>query len=158
MQPTKVLTVCLGNICRSPMAEGILQHAAGSRGIHLQLDSAGTGGWHAGEAPDKRAQDYMKRQGIDISALRARQFRREDLDTFDHILVMDRDNLRNVLSLCDTEAQKAKVRLMLTYWEQSPSDEVPDPYYGGEEGFALVYNWVWNAAQAFLNTIEADER
>lgn len=158
MSHIKVLTVCLGNICRSPMAEGILRQTAAENGIPLQLDSAGTGGWHAGEAPDRRAQAYMKSQGLDISGLRARQFRKEDLDAFDHILVMDRDNLRNVLMLCENDTQRSKVRLMLSYWNESPSDEVPDPYYGGDEGFALVYDWVRNAAQAFLRTFEAHER
>lgn len=158
MPPIKVLTVCLGNICRSPMAEGILKQAAAAKNIPLQLDSAGTGGWHAGEQPDKRARDYMKSRGLDISGLRARQIRYEDLDTFDYILVMDRDNLRNVLTMCRYDAQREKVRLMLSYWNESPDDEVPDPYYGGEEGFALVYSWVHHAAQAFLQTLDAHGR
>ena len=97
--PTRVLMVCLGNICRSPMAEGILRQRAAEAGLNIEVDSAGTADYHVGEAPDRRAQQALAEQGMDISGLRGRQLKAADFDTFDHILVMDRSNLRNTLAL-----------------------------------------------------------
>lgn len=151
---TKILTVCLGNICRSPMAEGIISHIARTENISFEIDSCGTGGWHAGEMPDPRARAYMKQRGISIDHLRARQINSADLDNFDHILVMDKSNLQNVLAMCKNDAQRNKVKLMLDYWPESPTQEVPDPYYGGDEGFADVFNLIHNAAVNFVNTLK----
>ena len=129
--------VCLGNICRSPLAEGILRSKLSENFI---VDSAGTGGWHAGELPDKRSIAIAKLKGLDISNQRARQFKISDFTTFDHIFVMDNTNYKEVLALAPNEATKSKVKLILN--EISPNDnvDVPDPYYGGVDGFENVYN------------------
>jgi protein-tyrosine phosphatase len=133
----KILMVCLGNICRSPLAEGILRSKLSENFI---VDSAGTGGWHAGELPDKRSIAIAKLKGLDISNQRARQFKISDFTTFDHIFVMDNTNYKEVLALAPNEATKSKVKLILN--EISPNDnvDVPDPYYGGVDGFENVYN------------------
>lgn len=144
-QPTRVLMVCLGNICRSPMAEGIMRHRATEAGIIIEVDSAGTAGYHVGEAPDRRAQQAMADQGMDISDLRGRQLKASDLDTFDHILVMDRSNLRNTLALARTDAQRSKVRLLLP-----GANEVPDPYYGDMDSFRAVFGMIDDAVGEFL--------
>lgn len=135
----KVLMVCLGNICRSPMAEGILRHKAHINGWNIQVDSAGTGGWHAGEAPDSRAMAYMERKGISIKKLRARQFTVNDFHEFDLILPMDTDNYRNVSAL-KPGGSKAEVRMVMELLYPGKNVAIPDPYYGGEDGFAKVYD------------------
>lgn len=150
----KILTVCLGNICRSPMAEGIILHEAQKQDLPIEIDSCGTGGWHTGEKPDHRALKHMDKKGIDIHHLRARQIRKKDLQYFDHILVMDQSNYSDVLALCQDQKEAQKVTLMLSYWPECPSKEVPDPYYGGDEGFETVYNWVQKAAQEFIKTLK----
>jgi protein-tyrosine phosphatase len=129
--PVKILMVCLGNICRSPLAEGILRSKLDSNFI---IDSAGTGGWHAGEAPDKRSIQTAQNYDIDISKQSARKFSITDFDTFDVIYVMDQSNYKDVINLAPNEAAKSKVALIL-----GDSKEVPDPYYGGQEGFENVY-------------------
>ncbi len=136
----KILMVCLGNICRSPMAEGILRHMARERGITITTDSAGTSDYHVGEAPDRRAQAAMRAKGIDISDLRARQFTATDFDAFDLLLAMDADNLRNMLALapeCRTGRQGKPDDGPRT--GASVALEVPDPYFGGDDGFDDVY-------------------
>lgn len=133
-----ILMVCLGNICRSPIAEGVLRRHCQERGLNWRVDSAGTAGYHVGEAPDRRAIACLRSKGIDISGLRARQLTRVDLDEFDLVLVMDQSNLRDVLRLCGTPAQRDKVRLLMDYTD-SPGSPVPDPYYGSERDFELVY-------------------
>lgn len=115
--------VCLGNICRSPLAEGVMQHLADEQGLGWSVDSAGTGGWHVGEAPDRRSIRTARNHGIDISKQQCRQFKAADFDRFDHIFVMDRYNLSDVLSMARTDGQAAKVKLLLG------DKEVPDPYY-----------------------------
>ncbi|GAB1464358.1 low molecular weight protein-tyrosine-phosphatase [Pedobacter sp.] len=119
----KILMVCLGNICRSPLAHGILQHLALQEKLNWQVHSAGTGGWHVGNPPDHRSVLAAKNLGYDISAQRAQQFNTSFFDTYDHILVMDKNNLRDVLQLAKTDEQRKKVRLFL------PNEEVTDPYY-----------------------------
>jgi protein-tyrosine phosphatase len=147
--PTRVLMVCLGNICRSPMAEGILRQRAAEAGLNIEVDSAGTADYHVGEAPDRRAQQALAEHGMDISGLRGRQLKATDLDTFDHILVMDRSNLRNTLALARTEAQRQKVRLLLP-----DASEVPDPYYGEMDGFRALYLMLDDAVgQLLRNTL-----
>lgn len=135
--PTKILMVCLGNICRSPLAEGILQSKLPKD--KFLVDSAGTGGWHSGELPDKRSIETAKNKGLDITNQRARQFKTSDFDTFDHIYVMDMSNYKNVLSLSQNEIQKSKVKLILNELFPNENVEVPDPYYGGQNGFEQVY-------------------
>lgn len=129
--PVKILMVCLGNICRSPLAEGILRSKLDSNFI---IDSAGTGGWHAGESPDQRSIETAKQNNIDISHQKARKFSIADFDSFDYIYVMDQSNHKDVINLAPNEVAKEKVALIL-----GDSKEVPDPYYGGQEGFENVY-------------------
>lgn len=130
----KILMVCLGNICRSPLAEGILR-AKLSEDFHV--DSAGTGDWHVGQCPDKRSVAVAKTYGIDISNQRARQFNPKDFDEFDLIYVMDESNFKDVTALAKNEIHRSKVKLIL---EEFENKNVPDPYYGGDEGFEKVFN------------------
>uniref|UniRef100_F4CDK4 protein-tyrosine-phosphatase n=1 Tax=Sphingobacterium sp. (strain 21) TaxID=743722 RepID=F4CDK4_SPHS2 len=119
----KILVVCLGNICRSPLAHGILAHLVKEKGLDWEIDSAGTGDWHVGECPDRRSIAIAKKYGVDISGQRARQFNRIDFEYYDKILVMDRNNLRDVLAMAHSPADRAKVSLFLE------NDIVQDPYY-----------------------------
>ena len=133
----KILMVCLGNICRSPLAEGIMQSKLSKDFI---VDSAGTGGWHAGELPDKRSIATAKIKGLDITNQRARQFKISDFTTFDHIFVMDNSNYKDVIALAPNEDSKSKVKLILNEIFPNENVDVPDPYYGGQDGFENVYN------------------
>jgi protein-tyrosine phosphatase len=119
----KILMVCLGNICRSPLAEGIMQHLVDEQGLDWQIDSAGTGGWHVGSGPDRRSTRAARDHGIDISKQVCRQFKRHDLSAFDLIFVMDKNNRSDVLAMAPDEHASAKVKLLLG------NKEVPDPYY-----------------------------
>ncbi len=148
MAAPRVLMVCLGNICRSPMAEGILKHKAQLLGLDVFVDSAGTSSWHQGEQPDGRAMEEMRVQGIDISDQRSRPFRTDDFDNFEHILVMDTSNKSNVLKLARNEADAAKVKLMLDYGNEVKGNSVPDPYY--DDGFGRVYDLLDYACDAFI--------
>jgi len=132
----KILMVCLGNICRSPLAEGILQSKLGE---DFLVASAGTGSWHVGQCPDKRSIAVAKKYGIDISTQRARQFKTGDFDEFDLIYVMDQSNYEDVLSLAEDDVQRSKVRLILEEYENGEDKNVPDPYFGGDDGFEEVY-------------------
>ncbi len=144
--------VCLGNICRSPMAEGILKHKAQALGIDIIVDSAGTSGWHEGEQPDERAQEEMCDQGLDISDQRSRPFVVEDFDRFDHILVMDISNRTNVLRLARNREDAEKVSLMLDHGNEVKGMSVPDPYYN--DGFHHVYELLDLACEAFLKDLK----
>lgn len=135
------------------MAEGVLAHVAESRDVHLEIDSAGTSGYHIGEAPDSRGQATLRKFGLDISGQRSRQFLTADFDRFDHILVADQSNKRDVLALARSEDDAAKVHLML-HWS-APGAEVPDPYYGGDDGFDHVYTLLVAGCNAFLDTLES---
>lgn len=132
----KILMVCLGNICRSPLAEGILRSKLNEE---FHIDSAGTGNWHVGQGPDKRSVAVAQKYGIDISAQRARQFSVSDFDEFDLIYVMDESNFEDVISLAKSEIHKSKVKLILGEWEDLSDKNVPDPYFGGDEGFENVF-------------------
>jgi protein-tyrosine phosphatase len=145
----RILFVCLGNICRSPLAEGILQHRIDNLGLEWTVDSAGTGGWHAGEAPDPRTIQIARRYGIDVGGLRARQFRRDDFDRFDLILTMDRNNHRDVLRLARNGDDHSKVSLLLDYLHPGRQMEVPDPYYD-DDGFEQVYRMLDDAVERLL--------
>jgi protein-tyrosine phosphatase len=137
----KILMVCLGNICRSPLAEGIMRHLATTRGLDWEIDSAGTGDWHVGEPPDHRSIKEAKRQGVDISGLRCRQFKTSDFDSFDRIYVMDSSNYTNVLRQARNESDKAKIHFLLP--EQQ---EVPDPWFD-DALFAPVYKLIYKACE-----------
>jgi protein-tyrosine phosphatase len=119
----KILMVCLGNICRSPLAEGIMQHLAEEKGLDWEIDSAGTGNWHAGEGPDRRSVRVARNHGVDISKQVCRQFKKRDFTDFNLIFVMDKHNLSDVLALAPDEQSADKVKLLLG------NREVPDPYY-----------------------------
>jgi protein-tyrosine phosphatase len=136
--PVKILMVCLGNICRSPLAEGILQSKLPAD--RFFVDSAGTGNWHVGDGPDHRSVATEKGRGLDISCQKARQIKVSDFDKFDHIYVMDSSNLRDVTNLAPTAEGKAKVKLMMDEIFPGQKIDVPDPYYGGHEGFEKVYD------------------
>lgn len=136
----KILIVCLGNICRSPLAEGILQSKLSKE--NYLVDSAGTGGWHAGELPDNRSIAIAKKYGIDLTTQRARQFKKSDFKEFDFIYVMDHSNYNNVIALASSEEEKQKVELLLNVDSATKNQEVPDPYYGGEDGFEHVFTLV----------------
>ncbi len=151
MVKEKILFVCLGNICRSPMAEGAFRHVAQELGKELTLDSAGTGDWHAGEAPDSRMQATAKSHGIDISDLRARHFTADDFDAFDQIYVMDESNYENVVKLARDDADRAKVKMMLDVLYPNESMSVPDPYFGGQQGFEYVYDLLMRSAKKVLS-------
>lgn len=148
--------VCLGNICRSPLAEGVLRHQLQAAGLaeHVEVDSAGTSGWHVGEHPDKRSTANARKHGVDISSLRARQFVAEDFDRFDFIYVMDSENLHNVLSLSRTPDDAAKTDLLLNQLHPGMNQAVPDPYYGGEEGFEHVFQLVNDACKVIVNRLQ----
>ncbi len=143
--PVKILMVCLGNICRSPLAEGILQSKLPAD--KFQVDSAGTGNWHAGQGPDKRSVATAKNRGLDISCQIARQLKVSDFDTFDHIYVMDSSNLKDVLRLAPNEVAKTKVKMMMDEVFPGQNIDVPDPYFGGSEGFDNVYNMLDEACE-----------
>jgi protein-tyrosine phosphatase len=131
----KILMVCLGNICRSPLAEGIMQHLADKEGLNWQVDSAGTGDWHLGSPPDRRSIKTARDQGIDISKQVCRLFRTLDFDEFDLILVMDKSNLSNVLAMARNDEDRKKVKMLLG------DKVVPDPYYDDAQ-FAPVFNLI----------------
>lgn len=145
--------VCLGNICRSPMAEGILRSHIERAGLKAIVDSAGTSGYHAGEAPDFRAVRTLQKKGIDISGLSARQFTVGDFDLFDLIYVMDTSNYMNVLSLARNEEDKKKVHLIMNEVSPDRNQSVPDPYYGGIEGFEEVFNMLDKASTVIITHI-----
>lgn len=149
--------VCLGNICRSPMAEGIVRDKIEELGLDIELDSAGTGDYHIGEAPDKRARANMSQNGHDISDLRARQFTSEDFKAFDRIFVMDRSNYDNVVRLASNDEEKAKVELFLNLASPGSDAEVPDPYFGGDSGFQHVYELLSKATDRLMEEL-ADEK
>jgi len=145
-----ILFVCLGNICRSPLAEGILRHKAEKKGLKLKIDSAGTGHWHAGENPDKRAIKIGKEKGIDISKLIARQIRVEDFDKFDLILVADAEVYNGVTDIARNESDKKKVDFIMNLPHPDSNMPVPDPYLGGMDGFEKVFDMLDKACDVII--------
>ncbi|GAA4324164.1 low molecular weight protein-tyrosine-phosphatase [Mucilaginibacter gynuensis] len=142
----KILMVCLGNICRSPLAEGIMQHLVKEEGLNWTIDSAGTGSWHVGEGPDRRSTRAALNRGVDISKQVCRQFKTGDFDNFDLILVMDRNNLSDVVAKARNANDIEKVRLLLT------DKEVPDPYYDDNQ-FAPVYDLIENGCRNVIREL-----
>ena len=149
----KILMVCLGNICRSPMADGLMRKKVKDHNLDTYVDSAGTANYHAGGAPDTRMTQTAKRKGVDISELKARQFVVSDFDTFDLIYVMDQSNYNNVVRLARSESDRSKVQLILELIPNQIEIEVPDPYYGGQEGFEHVYDLLDKSTDIILNNL-----
>lgn len=147
----RVLFVCLGNICRSPTAEGMFRHVVTQAGLleHVEIDSAGTHAYHVGEPPDRRAQAAARRRGIDLSALRGRQAQPVDIQRFDYVLAMDEENYQNLLAICPPGLEH-KLRLFLEFAPGRPEREVPDPYFGGEAGFDRVLDMIEDASRGLL--------
>jgi protein-tyrosine phosphatase len=154
MSTVSVLFVCMGNICRSPAAEAIFRAKAAQRNVlsRFSIDSCGTGGWHAGERADARMRATAKRRGIEISS-RARQITDQCLTKYDHIICMDMDNLRNVQAM----GGDARVQLMLAYASVGRRRNVPDPYYGENDGFSLVLDLLDDACEGLLDVLLKDD-
>lgn len=147
--------VCLGNICRSPLAEGILRSKVDSK--HIHVDSAGTGGWHVGELPDERSIKIARKNGLDITYQRGRKFSTYDFEQYDHIFVMDNSNYRDVMQLANSEEEKQKVQLILDEIFPGENVDVPDPYYGGEHGFENVFNMLDEACERIAERLKNDK-
>ena len=152
----KVLIVCTGNICRSPTAEGVLRHVAAKRGLgdRIEVRSAGTHDYHVGEGPDPRSVRHARKRGYDLSALRASQVSGEDFLTFDYILAMDEGHLR-ILRNMEPAGARASLSLFLDASSRWPGADVPDPYYGGPDGFERVIDMVEDAAEGWLDRFDA---
>jgi len=148
----RILLVCMGNICRSPTAEGVLRKIIKENGLDgfIEVDSAGTHGYHAGEAPDPRAIAAAAKRGYDLKSLRARKVRRDDFALFDLVLAMDRENVANLMEICPPVYHQ-RIQLFLRFGRNSMEDEVPDPYYGGPAGFEAVLDMAEDAARGLLD-------
>lgn len=148
--------VCLGNICRSPLADGMLRNKIQKEGLNVEVDSAGTINQHAGEHPDSRMTKVAKDRGIDLSFLIARQFIRDDFEKFDVIYVMDDSNYQDVIQLASNEHQKNKVRFLLSEINNQ-NNPVPDPYFGGEQGFIDVFSLVDKATDSIIEKLKTNQ-
>jgi protein-tyrosine phosphatase len=155
----RVLFVCMGNICRSPTAQGVFEHLVESQGLAslIQIDSAGTHAYHVGEPPDVRATQAAKKRSIDLGSQRARRVSEEDFLEFDYVLAMDRNNYDDLMSLCPPE-HESKLHLFLDFASDLEEDEVPDPYYGGITGFERVLDLIEQASQGLLAEIRQQHR
>jgi protein-tyrosine phosphatase len=154
MSQIKVLFVCMGNICRSPTAEGVFNKVLADNGMtdRFIVDSAGTHAYHVGESPDSRAQQTARQRGVNLSNIRARKVSASDFDEFDYILAMDTDNHHILLDACP-EHHRHKVRLFLEFAPERDEDNVPDPYYGGQNGFEYVFDLVEDASRGFYHSV-----
>ncbi|MDV6251691.1 low molecular weight protein-tyrosine-phosphatase [Vibrio sp. EA2] len=147
----KILVVCMGNICRSPTGEAVLRAKANDLGIAVEIDSAGTIGYHTGNLPDQRAMLAGKQRGYSFSGIRARQVKNDDFEYFDLILAADKANFADLLDSCPVE-HRHKISLFLSH-SDSNYEEIPDPYYGGEDGFELVLDLIEEAAEVILKKV-----
>lgn len=154
-RPVRVLFVCMGNICRSPTAEGVFRHLVRDAGLanRIEVASAGTHDYHIGHPPDRRTQSAASMRGYDLSSQRARHVSTRDFSDYDYILAMDADNLAYLQAIAPVEHQD-KAQLFLDYSEASRGGEVPDPYYGGDDGFALVLDLVEDGAEGLLAEVK----
>ena len=149
----RLLFVCMGNICRSPTAKGVFDHALTAAGIDFESESAGTHGYHVGHPPDARSVEVAAERGLDISSDRSRLVRSEDFDRFDWIFAMDKANLDRLQQLCPAGAQ-VRLQLVMELAPEYGLDEVPDPYYGGEQGFRQVFDMLEQAADAMVRELQ----
>ena len=156
MSRVAICFVCLGNICRSPTAEGVMRHQVDAAGLadRIAIDSAGTGDWHVGEPPDTRAQAAARTRGYDLSALRARQVNAVDFERFDLLLAMDEANFAELRRRCPPE-HRDKVRLLMEFAPGATEIEVADPYFGGAQGFEQVLDQVERACAGLLDTLRS---
>ena len=150
-----VLFVCMGNICRSPTAEGVFRHIVRTEGLddRISTDSAGTHAYHIGDQPDQRSQQTARNRGIDLSDLRGRKTTSSDFNEFDYVLAMDDDNLQNLERLCPV-GHEEKLSLFLDFSNEYSETQVPDPYYGGDQGFEHVFDLVESASHGLLTDIK----
>ena len=156
----RILFVCMGNICRSPTAEGVMRRLVEDAGLadRVEIESAGTGGWHAGEPPDRRATQAARRRGITLEGA-ARQIRPADFHDFDLLIALDRANLRELLAVAPDEEAAEKVRLLREFDPRASGElDVPDPYYGGDRGFETVLDMVEAACRGLLDELRAADR
>lgn len=153
--PVSILFVCMGNICRSPLAEGAFRAEAARRGLAVETDSAGTGGWHVGEPPDRRAIAAAARHGVEISGQRARKVGAGDFDAFDHIVALDRDNLADLAALRPADG-RAALSLLLDHVPGREGEGVADPYYGGAEHFDRTWRDVRAGARSLAAALEKE--
>jgi len=153
-QKVSVVFVCMGNICRSPTAEGVFRHVVKQRNMQdvISIDSAGTHAYHIGESPDSRSQATAKSRGVDLSAQRARKVEENDFERFDYVIAMDRSNYENLKQLATPEQQE-KLHLFMDFTNDWDNAEVPDPYYGGGDGFTNVFDMVQSASEGLLDHI-----
>ena len=153
---TRILFVCLGNICRSPLAQGVMEYHVKRAGLEerVSVDSAGIGDYHVGDPPDARAVEAAARRNMDITGQRARQVRSGDFQSFDYICAMDLDNLTALNARCP-EAESAKLRLLMDFAPGAPGQEVPDPYYGGGEGFEHVLDLIERAVEGLVQEVRS---
>ena len=159
MTKTAILFVCMGNICRSPTAEGVFRQRAEAAGMAgwLEIDSAGTHAYHVGNLPDPRSTDFAARRGVDLTTQRARQVVAADFERFDHIYAMDTDNLARLTAACPP-GQRHKLGLFMQFARHSDSEVVPDPYYGGGNGFDLVLDYIEDASDGLLASLAAHHK
>ena len=148
----RILMVCLGNICRSPLAEGILSHKG--KHLNIEVDSAGTAAYHIGKLPDIRSIEIANKYDIDLNKQRARQFSRADFDKFDVIYAMDTNNYAHLISLTSSETERNKIKMILNEINPNACQSVPDPYYGGDNSFQDVYNMLDKACDKIIQNIE----
>lgn len=151
---TKVLFVCMGNICRSPTAHGVFRDLVKKAGLtqRIEIDSAGTHAYHVGKPPDRRACETALKRGVDLSDLRARCAQPEDFREFDYVIAMDQDNVEHLAAICPAGMEQ-KLRLFMEFAPASGVREVPDPYYGGQHGFDQVFDLVESASQGLLDDL-----
>ncbi len=154
----RILMVCLGNICRSPLAEGVLQHKAWKAGLNWSVESAGTGAWHAGEQPHQLSIKVAKLNGVDISSQRARQFVKEDFLHYDFIYVMDSSNYIDVKQISGKLWKEEKVDLLLNELFPGENRNIPDPWYGKEDGYHKVYEMIEKACDRIIQKYEAENK
>ncbi|MCB0518327.1 MAG: low molecular weight phosphotyrosine protein phosphatase [Lewinellaceae bacterium] len=149
----KILMVCLGNICRSPLAEGIMQHKINEQGLKWEVDSAGTGSWHVGELPDRRSIAIGRKYGVDITYQRARQFKPHDLENFDLVLAMDSSNYQDIIRHAVSKEQAEKVHLIMNFVSPGRNEAVPDPYWD-DDGFEQVFRMLDEACDRIIEHYE----